>query len=143
VFTPSGQLLVADDGANDTSAVSPYQITPSGALNATQPAVSDGQTAACWITLDRNGEVFADNAGSGTIASYQVSPFGQLTFLGNTSAGTGAAPLDNAVSSDGRNLHALIGNQDQLAEFSVGPQGRLSAVGTQALPAGSAGVAAS
>jgi 6-phosphogluconolactonase len=143
VFTRSGQLLVADDGANDTSAVSPYWIAPDGVLNATQAAVSDGQTAACWITLGRSGEVFADNAGSGTIASYQVSPFGQLTFLGNTSAGTGAAPLDNAVSSDGRNLYALIGNQDQLAEFSVGPQGQLTAVGTQALPAGSAGVAAS
>jgi 6-phosphogluconolactonase len=143
VFTPSGQLLVADDGANDTSAVSPYRIAPSGVLNATQAAVSDGQTAACWIALGRNGEVFADNAGSGTIASYQVSPFGQLTFLGNTSAGTGAGPLDNAVSSDGHNLYVLIGNQDQLAEFSVGPDGQLTPVGTQALPAGSAGVAAS
>jgi 6-phosphogluconolactonase len=143
VFTPSGQLLVADDGANDTSAVSPYRIAQDGVLNATQPAVSDGQTAACWIALDRNGDVFVDNAGSGTIGSYQVSPSGQLTFLRNTSAGTGAGPLDNAVSSDGHNLYVLVGNQDELAEFSVGPDAQLTAAGTQALPAGSAGVAAS
>jgi len=143
VFTRSGQLLVADDGANDTSAVSPYRITASGTLDATQAAVSDGQTAACWITLGSNGKVFVDNAGSGSIASYQLSPWGQLTFLSNTSAGTGAGPLDNSVSSDGRNLYTVIGNQDQIAEFSIGPDGQLTAIGTQALPAGSEGIAAS
>ena len=143
VFTPSGQLLVADDGSADTSAVSPYWIAPDGTLQATQAAVPDGQTAACWISRAWNGDVFVDNAGSGTIASYQVSPGGQLTFLGNTSAGTGAVPLDNAVSSDGRGLYVLIRNLDELAEFSVGPDAQLTAVGTQAVPAGSAGVAAS
>jgi hypothetical protein len=66
-----------------------------------------------------------------------------VTFLGNTSAGTGAGPLDNAASSDGKNLYALIGNQDQVAEFSIGPDAQLTAVGTQAGPAGSAGLAAS
>jgi 6-phosphogluconolactonase len=135
VFTPSGQLLVADDGASDSSAVSPYRIAPDGVLTATQPAVSDCQTAACWISLADDGDVFADNAGSGTIASYQLSPSGQLTFLGNTSAGTGAAPLDDAVSSYGRYLYAVIGNQGQLAEFSVGPDAQLTPVETQALPA--------
>jgi 6-phosphogluconolactonase len=143
LFTPSGQLLVADDGASDTSAVSAYRIAPNGALNATQAAVSDGQTAACWITEGRDGEVFVDNAGSGTISSYQVSLKGQVTFVGNTSAGTGAAPLDNAVSSDGQNLYAVVGNQNHLAEFSIGPDAQLTLVGTQALPAGSEGVAAS
>jgi 6-phosphogluconolactonase len=143
VFTSSGQLLVADDGASDTSAVSPYRIAPSGVLNATQAAVSDGQTAACWITEGQDGEVFVDNAGSGTISSYQVSLKGQVTFLSNTSAGTGAGPLDNAASSDGQNLYAVIGNQDQLDEFSIGPNSQLTLVGTQALPAGSEGVAAS
>ena len=142
VFAPSGQLLVADDGASDTSAVSPYRIAPNGTLIATQPAVTDGQTAACWVSLGQDGNVFADNAGSASIASYQLSASGQLTFLGNTSTGNGG-PLDNTVSSDGQNLYAVIGNQDQLAEFGIGPDAQLTAVGTQALPAGSAGVAAS
>jgi 6-phosphogluconolactonase len=143
VFTPSGQLLVADDGAAGTSAVSPYQIAPDGTLHATQAAVPDGETAACWISRSWNGDVFVDNAGSGTIASYQLSPGGQLTFLRNTSAGTGAVPLDNAVSSDGHGLYVLDRGNGELAEFSVGPGAQLTAVGTQALPAGAAGVAAS
>jgi 6-phosphogluconolactonase len=143
VFTPSGQLLVADDGSAGSSAVSPYSIAPDGTLQATQAAVPDGQTAACWISRAWNGDVFVDNAGSGTIASYQLSPGGQLTFLGNTSAGTGAAPLDNAVSSDGRSLYVLNRSASELAEFSVGPDAQLTAVGTQAVPAGDAGVAAS
>ena len=99
----------------------------------------DGQTAARWISRAWNGDVSADNAGSRTIASYQVSPGGQLIFLRNASAGTGAAPLDNAISADGHDLSVLIGNQDELAGFSVGPDARLTAAGTQALPGGSAG----
>jgi hypothetical protein len=59
------------------------------------------------------------NVGSGTIVSYHVSPFEQVTFLRNTSVGTGAVPL-SAVSSDGRDLYVLIRNLDELAEFSVG-----------------------
>ncbi len=143
VFTPSGQLLVADDDSAGTSAVSPYRIASDGTLHATQAAVPDGQTAACWISRAWNGDVFVDNAGSGTIASYQVSPAGQLTFLRDTSAGMGAVPLDNAVSPVGHGLYVLNRSADELAEFSVGPDAQLTPVGTQALPAGSAGVAAS
>lgn len=143
VFTRSGRLLVADDGASGTSAVSPYRIAPNGALSATQAAVPDGQTAACWIALGRNGDAFADNAGSGTISSYTVSPSGRVTFVGNTSAGTGAKPLDNAISSDSRNLYVVDASNHQLAEFSVGANAQLTAIGTQSLPAGTAGVAAS
>jgi hypothetical protein len=64
-----------------------------------------------------------------------------VTFLRNTSAGTNAHPLDDAVSSDSGNLYVFNANLDQLAEFSVGRDAHLTAVGTQALPAGSAGVA--
>ena len=99
---------MADDGAADPSAVSPYRIAPDGILHATQAAVPDGQTAACWISLAWNGDVFVDNAGSGTVAAYQASPGGRLTFLRNTSVGTGAVPLDNAVTSDDRDLYVLI-----------------------------------
>ncbi|MGH3168546.1 MAG: lactonase family protein, partial [Trebonia sp.] len=120
VFGPSGQLLVADDGAAGTSALSSYWIGRGGALDATQAAVTDSQTAACWVALGRDGDVFVDNAGSGTISSYRVSLFGNVTFLGNTSAGNGAGPLDDAVSSDGSRLYVFNASQDELAEFSVG-----------------------
>ena len=98
VFTPSGQLLVADDGAAGTSALSAYRIKPTGTLSATQAAVSDGQTAACWVAIaPRDGDVFVDNAGSGTVSSYQVSPFGRVTGIGrNASIGSSAKPLDDA-----------------------------------------------
>jgi 6-phosphogluconolactonase len=134
---------VADDGSAGTSAVSPYRIGSDGTLHATAAAVPDGQTAACWISRAWNGDVFADNAGSGTVAAYQVSPGGQLTFLRNTSVGTGAAPLDNAVSSDGHALYVLNRAGSDLVEFSVGRDAQLTAIGTQAVPSGAAGVAAS
>jgi len=144
-FTPAGELLVADDGSDGTSAVSPYRIAANGTLDATQAAVPDGQTAACWITLGQDGNVFVDNAGSQIISSYHVSLSGRVTLTGNTSPGTGVTPLDNSVSSDGQNLYAFeaVSGSDQLAEFSIGANGALTPVGTQALPTGSEGVAAS
>lgn len=144
-FTPTGELLVADDGASGTSAVSPYRIAANGTLDATQAAVPDGQTAACWITLGQDGNVFVDNAGSQIISSYHVSPFGQVTLTSNTSPGTGVTPLDNSASSDGQNLYAFeaVSGSDRLGEFSIGANGALTSVGTQALPTGSEGVAAS
>ncbi|HUB40497.1 MAG TPA: beta-propeller fold lactonase family protein [Streptosporangiaceae bacterium] len=145
VFTPAGELLVADDGAAGTSAVSPYRIAPSGTLKATQAAVPDGQTAACWITLGQNGNVFVDNAGTQIISTYHLSLFGLVTLTGNFSPGTGVTPLDNSVSSDGQNLYAFeaVSASDQLGEFTIGANGALTSVGTQALPTGSEGVAAS
>lgn len=140
---PGGRLLVADDGAAGTSAVSSYLVRTDGTLVASQAPVSDSQTAACWITLGPGGDVFVANAGSGTIAAYRVLSNGTLAFVRNTSAGTGAKPLDIAVSSDGRDLYVLDGT-NQIASFSIGagapikPAGRL-----QPLPAGSAGIAAS
>ncbi len=144
-FTPTGELLVADDGASGTSAVSPDRIAANGTLDATQAAVPDDQTAACWITLGPDGDVFVDNAGSQIISSYHVSPFGQVTLTGNTSPGTGVTPLDNSASSDGQNLYAFeaVSGSDRLGEFSIGANGALTSVGTQTLPTGSEGVAAS
>jgi 6-phosphogluconolactonase len=144
-FTPAGELLVADDGAAGTSAVSPYRIAANGTLDATQAAVPDGQTAACWIALGQNGNVFVDNAGTQIISIYHLSLFGLVTLTGNFSPGTGVTPLDNSVSSDGENLYAFeaVSGSDQLGEFTIGANGALTSVGTQALPTGSEGVAAS
>ena len=143
VFTPSSQLLVADDGANGTSATSSYRVNSNGTLTSTQPSLPDAQTAACWISLDRNGDFFVSNAGSASMGSYELLPDGRLAFLGNTSAGSGAHPLDSAVSSNGQDLYVLDGNLDQISVFAIGQDAQLSAVGTQAVPVGSAGIAAS
>jgi len=154
VFTQTSQLLVADDGAAGTSALSSYRIASNGTVSDTQPSLPDAQTAACWVAIaPRNGlfgdtagigtNVFVDNAGSGTMASYEVLPDGRLAFFGNTSAGVGAKPLDNAVSSDGRYLYVLDGNLNQISVFSIGADAQLSPVGATPIPAGSAGIAAS
>ena len=143
-FTPTGELLVADDGANGTSAVSPYRIAPGGTLDATQAAVPDGQTAACWITLGRDGDAFVDNAGTQVISSYHVSWSGQVTLTGNTNAGTGVTVLDNSVSSDGQNLYVFerLSSSNQLGEFSIGANGNLTSIGAVTVPTGSEGIAA-
>jgi 6-phosphogluconolactonase len=144
LFGPSGQLLVANYGLTDDSTVSSYRIAPDGALIATQPPVSDGQPQACWIVMDQNGHVFVVNSSSGTVATYRVSPSGQVTFLRNTSAGgANANATDEAVSSDGLNLYVIDASQNLLREFKIGYDGQLTAIGAHSVPAGSLGAAAS
>jgi len=143
LFTPAGRLLVADFGSADNSALSSYRVAPSGVLNATQAPVSDGQNEGCWIVKSASGDAFVVNSSSDTVSSYHVSASGQVTFLRNTGVATGATPVDEALSSDGRNLYVLNGNQDELTEFSAGSGARLTAIGTQALPTQSLGLAAS
>jgi 6-phosphogluconolactonase (cycloisomerase 2 family) len=143
VFSPTGELLVADDGAAGTSALSPYSISASGTVTPTESAVTDGQTAACWVAIGRHGDVFVDNAGSGTISSYRVLANGKVAFFGNTSAGAGAKPLDVTVSPDGRNVYIEDGINNVVSAFAVGTDGQLTPIGQVPVPASSIGVAAS
>jgi hypothetical protein len=124
----------ADDGADGTSDTSSNRATPNSTLASTQASLLVAQTAACWISLDRNGDFFVSNADSGTMGSYEVLPDGRLAFLGNTSAGPGAKPLDSSPSANYRDLYVLDGNAPQISVFGIGRDAQLSPIGTQALP---------
>jgi len=142
-YARNGDLLVADAGGGGTSAVSSYSIGASGILTATQPALTDGQNAACWIVSGRDGDVFVANAGSSSIATYRVLGNGTLAFFGNTSLAAGAKPLDEAVSPDGRTFYVIDEVNSEIDSFAVGAEGQLTPVGVpQAIAAGSLGIAA-
>lgn len=141
-FTRTGQLLVADAGGAGTSAVSSYTIGSNGALSATQSALPNSQSAACWIAIGAHGTVFVANAGSSSISTYRVIG-GQLGFFGNTTLASSAKPLDEVVSSDGADLYVLDAVNNQIDTLSVSATGGLTEIGTPpSIAAGSLGIAA-
>ncbi|MGH2851845.1 MAG: hypothetical protein ACRDLP_14665, partial [Solirubrobacteraceae bacterium] len=142
VFTRDGQLLVADAGGAGTSALSPYLVQANGTVTASGPALPNAQSAACWITLGRGGNVFVANAGSSSISTYRVLRNGSIGFFGNSNAGAGSKPLDLATSPNGRHLYELDGVNHVISEFAVGVGGQLTAIGEQPVPASAVGLAA-
>ncbi len=138
------QLLVVDAG--NPSAVSPYVLAANGTLTATQSALPNAQNAACWIAVGTHNDAFVDNADNASVSSYLVLNDGTLAFVGNTAL-TGAVtpkPLDDAVSSNGRNLYVLDEANNQIDSFVIGDNGRLTPEGTAAsVLGGPLGIAAS
>lgn len=135
----------ADTGAG-TSAVSSYEVDEDGQLAVVTPALGDTQTAACWVTVPRNGRfAYTSNTGSGTISSYRVSEDGHLALLSVVAAstGTGSIPVDMALSDNSRFLYVREAGNGVVAGFRIGADGSLTAVGSASgVPAGAQGIAA-
>jgi len=123
-------LLVAESGAN---ALSSYFLNANGTLTVISGSVSTRQTATCWVSLARSGRhAFTSNTGSRTITTFRVSNGGVLTFVRNTystpeEAG-GGAPIDNAISTNGRFFYALNGNQGTISAFKICDHGVLARI---------------
>jgi 6-phosphogluconolactonase (cycloisomerase 2 family) len=106
------------------------------------PAVSDTQSAACWLVVAR-GYAWAVNAASGTVSSYTVAKDGSLQLKSAVAATTGPGGTDAAVSADQRYLYVRMGG-GVVSSWAIGRDGSLTSLGTtQGAPAfGTAGLAA-
>jgi hypothetical protein len=60
--------------------------------------VADGQGAACWVAVARDGVASTTNAHSGNLSSYRVRPDGRLRLLRGVAAVIGGAPIELALS---------------------------------------------
>lgn len=149
-FTNNGTLVVSEafGGAANASAVSSYAANGNGTWSVISPSVATTETAACWIAVTNSGRyAYAANTGSGTISGYSIHQGGLTLLNANGVTGTvgaGTAPADLALSHDGRFLYNRAGGTNQIAIFSVGADGSLSALGgwISGLPAGWTGLAA-
>lgn len=108
-------------------------------------AVANGEAAACWIAISKNGKyAYTTNAASGSISSYRISRNGALELLDATAGltGAGSTPLDMAFSNNGSFLYTLASGTHNITIFQFNSDGSLSPLGTVDVPAGVAGVAA-
>lgn len=162
-FTRDGKLITSEQnggfGNPGHGEASSYTVNPDGTLNRISKAVANGETDSCWITVTRDGKLafVASPFGDGRIASYAVSPTGQLTLKYEVaSAADGKSSTkdditdgatDQALSYDSKYLYQLNSFTGELVVFKVnGATGHLSHVETHQVftlePFGAGGEAA-
>jgi len=128
VFLSNGILLVTEAGAN---ALSSYVNTDSGKLTVISGSVANGQSATCWVSVNKNEQfAYTSNAGSNTITIYDVNQNGSLDIRKNVpnNPNKTAAPIDSGVSKDGQNLYVLNGNEGTISIFSIRQNGEINLI---------------
>lgn len=149
-FGKRNQVFVSEaaGGAQDESSVSSYTVADDGTLEVISGAVGTTETAACWVVVSNDGRfAYTTNAGSGSVSAYRVAFDGRLQLLdrnGRTGlTRRGSAPIDMALSNDGRNLYTLNSGNETISAFRVKDDGGLARLKTlTGLPASANGLAA-
>jgi 6-phosphogluconolactonase (cycloisomerase 2 family) len=77
--------------------------------------------ASCWISLAPGSrQAFISNTASGTLSSYEVDPDGRLLLSAAVSAAVAnSAPIDSALSDDGRFLYVDDSALGRILIFAV------------------------
>jgi 6-phosphogluconolactonase len=145
------QTLVVSEaggGPGGTSAVSSYDLRHGGFSTVTASAPNDLK-AACWLVTTRDGRyAFVANAASDTISTHRVHADGSVEQIhaGTGQVGTGAHPIDEALSRGDRYLYVLDTLTHQVSGFAIGAGGALGAAfatPANGLPSTALGLAAS
>jgi DNA-binding beta-propeller fold protein YncE len=126
-FDQAGHLVIAEAGPN---ALATFALQPDGTA-ALIDSLPNGQAATCWVA-PADGNLYASNAGSGTVSGYSASASGGLTLLGETS--TDAGTVDAAATPDGRFLYVQTGGSGIVDEFAVQAGGSLARLGSVTVP---------
>src|SRR5262249_3737000 len=141
-FDNKGRAYVSEAGGTASS----YAVDDAGA-HVISGAVPTFQGAPCWLVVTPNGRyAYTANAAWATISGFAIGHDGSLSLLdptGVTAAlGTGAHPLDEAVSQDGRFFYVLVDGRHTVAGFRIAKDGSLTPLGeVGTLPAGAVGLA--
>ena len=140
-FDNRGNLIVSEAVSG---ALSSYTVSETGVLRTVSGSVADGQKAACWVAVTKNGHfAYTANAASGTISSYAIGEGGALKLLQSVAATTHAGPNDMTLSKNSRFLYVFDSGAHEIQGFSVGEEGGLTWLSTvSGIPAGAAGLAA-
>lgn len=149
-FGKREQLFVSEaaGGAQGQGSVSSYSLSKDGTLNVISAAEATTETAACWVVVSSDGRfAYTTNAGSGSVSGYRIGFDGDISLLdpnGRTGlTGKDSAPVDMALSNDGRNLYTLNAGNATISAFRVGHKGGLHRLRTlKNLPATVNGLAA-
>jgi 6-phosphogluconolactonase (cycloisomerase 2 family) len=143
-FDRHSNLIVSDafGGAPGASALSSYDVGHGGTLTTTTALAPNGQTAACWVVVTKNGRYAYDtNTGSANVSSYTIGPDGSLALLQATAGSTGGVPIDAAIAK--HFLYTLDSGGHDISAFTIGEDGSLAPIGSVAgLPPGAVGLAA-
>ena len=117
-------------------------------LTTISASVGTNQTANCWVVVTPNGRfAYVTNTGSGSISGYAIDFDGSIELLdadGRTAVtGDGSAPIDLALTDNGRFLYSLNSGANTIGAFRVQSDGSLTRLPfTRGVPSGANGLAA-
>lgn len=133
----------AAGGMGGTGASS-YSLRKDATLSTLSAAVPNGQGAACWAVISKDGRfAYTANAATNNISGYDVAPDGTITLMaGGGVTATGMQPLDMDISNNGRYLYVIDGRSDTIQGFRVESNGSLTLTGSAPVPATAIGLAA-
>jgi 6-phosphogluconolactonase (cycloisomerase 2 family) len=132
-FDRHDNLIVTEafGGTPNASAVTSYELDGAAyPLEAVSASLTNGQTAACWAVVTKNGRyAYVTNTGSSTITGFAVARNGGLKLLNSSGVtagtGSGSMPIDVAASGDGKTLFALSGNVGTISSYRINDDGSL------------------
>jgi 6-phosphogluconolactonase len=125
-ISSSGILLVTEAAS---SSVGSFSVSASGTVRTLTGPLSDGQKAACWVSVTPNGGfAFVSNTASNTVSSCTVAHDGSLSLLRSVAASTAKAPADSAMGAGGAFLYVHSGAGEKIQGFAVHSDGSLSLV---------------
>jgi 6-phosphogluconolactonase len=133
-------VLFSDVAVGTSSGASSYDVSRDGTLQENGAPVTSGQAAACWLAAVGR-YAYTDNAGSGSIGRFAVSPNGQLSLTGTTQISPTAHPLDMA-GAQGHYLYVLANGLNEIIGYQVAADGSLTQTTSVPVPAGVSGVGA-
>jgi 6-phosphogluconolactonase len=149
-FTPQGSLIVTEafGGATGAAAASSYAVSGDGRVVTVSGSVGDTRSEVCWAAVTPDGRfAYVTNFGDCTVSSYEIAGDGSLELRDPVAASTRQGEKgirDEAISRDGRHLYAIDADAQKLFGWTVGQDGRLTAVGEfEGVPDTVAGIAAS
>jgi 6-phosphogluconolactonase (cycloisomerase 2 family) len=141
-IAPNGAVLVSETGAGGpaSSAISSYNIAADGKLLPVSVSLPTLGAANCWNVVTPDGRfVYTSNAGTSSIAGFEVGAHGELRAIGSTIVGVnpqGSANLDITISADGHFLYSLNGATGAVGMFAIAHDGSLVNLGVRGgLPA--------
>ena len=127
-------VIVSEAVGNEEggTAASSYNLLSDGKVTSISQSVGNGQGAACWLVISKNGKfAYTANAGSNTLSSYTIASDGSLALL-EAAVPTDMQPLDMDLSNNGRFLYVIDGRSDTIRGFRVNADGTLADIGVRA-----------
>jgi 6-phosphogluconolactonase (cycloisomerase 2 family) len=142
----NGYIFVSEaaGGAPGASTVSSYHISENGVITLKKGPVAAGQTAACWVAINKNGKyAYATNTGSNNISSFNIDNSGALSVLNAAAATSGMGPIDVDLSDNSKYLYVLNGGSHTITAYSAANNGGLTQIqSVPDLPGGASGLVA-
>jgi 6-phosphogluconolactonase (cycloisomerase 2 family) len=126
-FDPAGHLVVTEAMTN---AVASFVLHHDGTVSPLH-VVATGQAATCWIVGIGN-QLYASNAGSGSLSRVRSGGGGTLTLLDTTATDPGS--VDAAATSNGHYLYVQTGANGIVDGFRVAADGSLTKIGSTTVP---------